>query len=137
MGRQLRLLRNQFVLRTRIALSLATSLLVLACTPPDERVPLPEDWVGARGAIVVNVTRSDGSPIEDLQCRLLPDDPAAWGEDIRSTGDAGICRFDGVGATGVEVQVGTYDRGTWSGRASTRATVPPNGSITVDLVVDP
>ncbi len=63
------------------------------------------DWSGPRGDLVATIVWPDGRPVEDVDCELVPDEPKAWGEDIRGAGDDGVCRFNNVGATGILVQI--------------------------------
>ena len=90
------------------------------------------EWAGGRGDLVVIVQHADGRPAENLTCVLVPDVPAAWGEDIRATGDTGRCAFNRVGATGVDVFIEDGDR-VIVGRG--RALVRPGDTITLKITV--
>lgn len=67
------------------------------------RVETGAPWTGGHGTLIVVAEYEDGSPVENHECSLVPDDRAAWGEDVRVTGDIGRCTFMNVGATTVRV----------------------------------
>lgn len=60
-------------------------------------------WAGGHGSLVVIAEYDDGSPVMDHHCVVVPDDPAAGSDQLRSTHDHGRCRFPGVPATTVLV----------------------------------
>lgn len=93
-------------------------------------------WEGPVGHLIVMARHEDGTPVEDLTCRLLPDERGAWGEDTRKTGDLGRCVFQNVGAVGVTVQVGQYTDGAWTTAGEARTNVVGNDTVTVLVAVD-
>jgi hypothetical protein len=63
----------------------------------------PGPWKGERGDLTIVALDPGGGPVQNLDCVVEADEPAAWGGDIRVTGEDGTCRFKGIGATGVTV----------------------------------
>lgn len=63
----------------------------------------PAPWKGGWGALRVLVRDPAGRPIENLNCRLEPDDPAAFTNEgySPSTQETGVCWYPAVGATRV------------------------------------
>ena len=99
--------------------------------------PAPDVWTGPRGALVAIARTGDGFPVSDLQCMLIPDDPTAWGGDLRVTGDSDRCRFEGVGATGVDVVLQQHVAGGWVVVGRGRAVVLPDDVVEVTVAVSP
>lgn len=60
-------------------------------------------WQGGQGTLVVRVRRPDGTPAQDIECRLSPRLLVPWSEDVRVTGDVGRCVFQRVDAIPVDV----------------------------------
>ncbi len=96
----------------------------------------PGAWTGGRGDLVVVARDRTGNPVVNLDCVLEVDEPGAWGNEVRVTGDDGLCRFRRVGATGVTVilrglvanEVLEFGRG--------RAMVVAGGTVTLIIRVD-
>jgi hypothetical protein len=60
-------------------------------------------WQGGQGTLVVQVRRPDGTPAEDIDCRLSPRLLVSWSQDVRTTGDMSRCVFQRVDAIPVDV----------------------------------
>lgn len=63
----------------------------------------PGPWEGGRGDLIVVARDRSGKAVQNLDCVIEADEPAAWGGDTRVTDEAGTCRFTGIGATQVTI----------------------------------
>jgi len=94
-------------------------------------------WKGGVGALRVLVRDPAGRPIENLDCRLEPDDPAAFNNEgySQSTQETGVCWFPAVGATGVTVVLtGIVDDEVLEfGRAGTMVVADETSVLTITV----
>lgn len=97
-------------------------------------------WEGPRGTLVAIAISRRGDRVAGLDCVPIADVPSAFtsGDIGFATDAAGICRIEGVGATGytVELKRDATGNADWVVVGRGRVTVPPNGVGQVQIVVE-
>jgi hypothetical protein len=94
-------------------------------------------WEGPRGTLVAIAVRPNGEPAAHLDCMAIPDVPSALqsGDVAFGTNDQGVCRIEGVGATGYLVELGHRENDRWQVLGRGRVVVPPDGEGVVRIVI--